>query len=96
MDDSFSNEEEVLHVKWRVNNKNKWRRFAIPKTGLSFQCFQEFLKSIEPDFDGNLDYVDEDGDFVRISSTSGISELIRTCELMKLKTVYVHSADDSK
>ncbi|KAE9550202.1 hypothetical protein FO519_006589 [Halicephalobus sp. NKZ332] len=95
MDESCLDSEDILHIKWRVN-KNRWRRFSIPKSGLNFRCFLDFLKSVEPGFDGNLDYVDDEGDFVRISSTSGITELIRTCELMKLKTVYVHSADDSK
>jgi hypothetical protein len=86
--------EEVLHIKWR--HLNRWRRFAIPKSGIDFKCFLEFLKSVEPNFDGRLEYVDDEGDFIRISSASGIIELIHSCELMKLNVVYVHSVDDSK
>uniref|UniRef100_A0AC34FRN9 PB1 domain-containing protein n=1 Tax=Panagrolaimus sp. ES5 TaxID=591445 RepID=A0AC34FRN9_9BILA len=86
--------QEVLHIKWR--HFDRWRRFAIPKSGIDYICFLEFLKSVESDFDGRLEYVDDEGDFIRISSSSGITELINCCELMKLNVVYVHSVDDSK
>ena len=47
--------EEVLHLKWR--HFDRWRRFAIPKTGIDYKCFLDFLISVEPDFDGRLEYV---------------------------------------
>uniref|UniRef100_A0AC34QI76 PB1 domain-containing protein n=1 Tax=Panagrolaimus sp. JU765 TaxID=591449 RepID=A0AC34QI76_9BILA len=93
MENAFLKDDEKLHVKWR--HQSRWRRFAIPKTGINYKFLFEFLRSVEPSFNGKLDYVDDEGDFVRISSTSGINELIRTCELMKLDTVYVHSTDES-
>jgi len=86
----YGSEEEVLHIKWR--HFDRWRRFAIPKAGIEYKCFLEFLISIEPDFDGKLEYVDDEGDFIQISSTSGINELIHVCDLMKLNVVYVHSS----
>lgn len=54
--DSFDT-EDVLHVKWKHNGR--WRRFYIPKSGIEYRCFREFLMTIEPDFDGRIDYVGE-------------------------------------
>uniref|UniRef100_A0A7E4VVS1 PB1 domain-containing protein n=1 Tax=Panagrellus redivivus TaxID=6233 RepID=A0A7E4VVS1_PANRE len=93
MDDSLV-PSDAVHIKWHHNGSH-WHRFSFPADGLDYTCFVDFLKSVEPDFNGQIYYVDDEGDQIRISSTASIDELIRIAFSMQLKVVYLHSGDES-